>query len=128
MIYVYDRTLTVLDELDLVWQRRKISVATGLYLLLHISFSAHLCLQIALIATAQTSSGCTVRPPCLSLAPTLTSLFRRGMAESPVLLLTGTRVLTALTALRSHYTLTLLDFCVSLLWSASGDGEHGQAC
>ena len=118
---MYDRTLTVSDELDLVWRRRKISVATGLYLLMHISFATHLCLQIALVGKAYTGAECAVRLPCISSVCALMCLICRGMfVQSDS---THTPALTASTNVRSRYSMTLLDFCISLVWSVAGDGE-----
>ena len=77
---MYDRTLTILDELDLVWRNCKLSVAAGLYLMLHISFAAHLCLQVSSVGLAYTTIECSVRSSCLSSTFMLTALSRRGIA------------------------------------------------
>lgn len=46
-IYAYDRSITLTREIDLIWRRRSISLATGLYLLLHVSVAAYLYLTLA---------------------------------------------------------------------------------
>ncbi|KAH9932622.1 uncharacterized protein B0H18DRAFT_986692 [Fomitopsis serialis] len=46
-IYAYDRCLTLWREVDLVWSRRKMSVATGLYLVMHISVAMFLAFEVS---------------------------------------------------------------------------------
>ncbi|KAH9921310.1 uncharacterized protein B0H18DRAFT_1021409 [Fomitopsis serialis] len=53
-IYTYDRLLTLWWEVDMIWRRRSLSAATGLYLFLHISTAVLLYAQIAI----QIVSGC----------------------------------------------------------------------
>ncbi|KAH9934923.1 uncharacterized protein B0H18DRAFT_978973 [Fomitopsis serialis] len=47
-IYTYDRCLTFWREFDLLWRHRSMSVATGLYLLLHFSIAVYLYLTVIL--------------------------------------------------------------------------------
>ncbi|KZT63413.1 hypothetical protein DAEQUDRAFT_733845 [Daedalea quercina L-15889] len=48
-LYSYDRCITVAREVDLIWRRRRISVASALYLLLHISAAAYQYLNITIL-------------------------------------------------------------------------------
>lgn len=41
-MYTYDRFLTFEREVDLIWRRRSLSVATGSYMLMHISAAVYL--------------------------------------------------------------------------------------
>ncbi|KZT63526.1 hypothetical protein DAEQUDRAFT_760428 [Daedalea quercina L-15889] len=45
-IYAYDRFLTFLWEVNLIWWKWSMSVATGLYMLLHVSMAAYQCTTI----------------------------------------------------------------------------------
>ncbi|KAH9921325.1 uncharacterized protein B0H18DRAFT_1189278 [Fomitopsis serialis] len=56
-IYTYDRTLTLWWEVDLIWQRRKMSVATASYMLMHTSAAVYLYGQVM----AQMLKSCRVR-------------------------------------------------------------------
>ena len=57
-IYAYDRCLTFSRELDVMLRRRTMSVATGLYMLMHVSMTAYLCsfMSISLIPECRVST------------------------------------------------------------------------
>ncbi|KAH9829090.1 uncharacterized protein C8Q71DRAFT_728298 [Rhodofomes roseus] len=46
-IYAYDRCLTLWREVNLIWTRKKMSVATGLYFLMHVSLVFFLAFEVA---------------------------------------------------------------------------------
>lgn len=56
-IYTYDRSLTFGSEVNLIWRRRRMTVATGLYLLVHLSTTVYVYTQIAGTADVSCRSG-----------------------------------------------------------------------
>ncbi|KAH9934400.1 uncharacterized protein B0H18DRAFT_981684 [Fomitopsis serialis] len=56
-IYTYDRFLTLEREVDMIWRRRSMSVATGLYLLIHMSTAVLLYSQIVIQGVSAYYSG-----------------------------------------------------------------------
>ena len=64
VIYFYDRCLTIAREVELVWCRRRgMSVATGFYILFHVSISLELCIDAIFIFAL---AGCQVRTSSLT--------------------------------------------------------------
>ncbi|KAH9921331.1 uncharacterized protein B0H18DRAFT_1021675 [Fomitopsis serialis] len=57
VIYAYDRFLTFRWDVDLIWQRRNMSVATGLYVLIHISVAVYLFGQVIILILTGCESG-----------------------------------------------------------------------
>ncbi|KZT70213.1 hypothetical protein DAEQUDRAFT_228864 [Daedalea quercina L-15889] len=49
VVYGYDRILTFSKEVNLIWRRRSMSVATGVYVLLHVSIAVYLYLYAVMI-------------------------------------------------------------------------------
>ncbi|TFY64152.1 hypothetical protein EVJ58_g2795 [Rhodofomes roseus] len=63
-IYAYDRCLTLWREVNLIWTRKKMSVATGLYFLMHVSLVFFLAFEVA-YTTIKTCDATAIIPEIL---------------------------------------------------------------
>ena len=60
-VYLYDRSLTLERELRLLWHPRKLSVATGLYVFVHLTLAVYL-LCVSIVASAPGSCQVCANP------------------------------------------------------------------